>query len=109
MVNYRFYKADNKIIALSSFAGKTIKGVAKCDPSDTFSVEFGEKLAAARCNKKVADKRVKYAMKKYLAAEAEFKKVQKHFKAMSDYLTDSSNRCKEAATEVDNLLNSIEG
>lgn len=107
MVNYKFYKSDNKVIALSSFAGKTIKGVAKCDPSDVFSAEFGEKLAAARCNKKVAFKRLKYANAKLLEASVAAEKAQKRLSLMTDYYADSIKRYKESNDEVNNLLNSI--
>jgi hypothetical protein len=106
--NYKFYKSDNKIIAISSFAGKKVKGVAKCDPEDTFSVEFGEKLAAARCDKKVAFKRVKSANAKLLEAAAEFEAAQKKLKYMTDYYGDSLRRLKESEDSIKELLDSIE-
>lgn len=31
-MRYRFYVTDNKVICVSSYAGKTVRGVAKCDP-----------------------------------------------------------------------------
>ena len=90
------------------FAGKTIKGVAKCDPTDEFSVEFGEKLAAARCNKKVADKRVKSANKKLQEATMAYETAQKQYELMLSYYTDSVERFKAAENEVENLLSSAE-
>jgi hypothetical protein len=108
MPNYKFYSTDNKIIATSSFAGKTVKGVAKCDPADTFSTEFGEKLAAARCNKKVALKRVKCASAKLIAAGVALEKAQKHLESMVSYYGDSIKRLREADDEVKGLLNSID-
>ena len=41
------------VIAMAKSDGKTIKGVAKCSPNDTFDVEVGKKLAEARCKYKV--------------------------------------------------------
>jgi hypothetical protein len=58
------YKIDEEhktVVALSSFAGRTVVGVAKCSPEDTFDVDAGKKLAAARCALKVAEKRMKRA------------------------------------------------
>lgn len=108
MVNYKFYRSDNKVIALSSFAGKTVKGTAKCDPSDTFSAEFGEKLAAARCDVKVATKRFKNARAKLYAANEAFEKAKKHFMNMSAYYDDSAKRLTDADNEVKKLLSTIE-
>ena len=31
-----FTNSKNEIIAVSTYAGKTVKGVAKCDPRDSF-------------------------------------------------------------------------
>lgn len=58
---YHFIKTRNKIIAMSTFAGKTVKGVAKLNPKDEYDEEFGKRLAAARCNLKIAQKRCKRA------------------------------------------------
>lgn len=109
MCHYKIYKSEksNKIVALSSFAGKTIKGVAKCDPSDNFSAEFGAKLASARCNSKVASKRVKHAAKKLIDAQVALEEAQKQFELMSAYYNDSIRRSKEADDEVESILASI--
>lgn len=54
---YKFYYNGNEVIAVSTFAGKTIKAKVKCNPEDVFDVEKGKQLAAARCNLKIAKKR----------------------------------------------------
>ena len=57
MTKYSFYTdGKTKVIAVSTYAGKVIRGVAKCDVNDTFSLEKGKKLAAARYNKKITKK-----------------------------------------------------
>ena len=61
---------------------------------------FGEKLAAARCNKKVALKRVKYSNAKLLEASAAAEKAQKKLSLMIDYYDDSLKRFKEAEDDV---------
>ena len=48
-----------KVIAISTYAGKPVRGVAICSVHDEFDLEKGKKLAAARCNAKVAKLRYK--------------------------------------------------
>ena len=61
---YKYY-TNNKdvVVAVSSYAGKTVRGVAKCDPRDTFDIEKGKELAAARCNEKIAEKKINESKK----------------------------------------------
>ena len=39
---YNYYTTQNKVIAVSTYAGRTVKGIAKCDPRDTFSIDSGK-------------------------------------------------------------------
>ena len=59
---YRYYtNGENVVIAVASYKGRTIRGVAKCSEQDEFDLEVGKKLAAARCAMKIARERVKNA------------------------------------------------
>lgn len=62
-INYKYnIDAQHKtVVARSTFAGRTVVGIAKCMPEDEFDIEQGKKLATARCNLKIAKKRLKYA------------------------------------------------
>lgn len=60
---YKTHVENNIVTAESTFAGQPVVANAKCDPRDDFSEEAGVKLAAARCNVKVATKRVNRAKK----------------------------------------------
>ena len=60
-INYKIYHHGNEVIAVSTFAKRTVKGTAKCDPRDKFDHKKGEALAIARCDVKVAEKRMKSA------------------------------------------------
>ena len=65
-------REDNKpfkVIALSTYEGRVVRGVAKCDPRDEFDLEYGKQLAAARCNYKIAQKRAKRAAKHFAKAK----------------------------------------
>lgn len=52
---YTLYTNSNKdIIAVATYDGQSVRGVAKCDPRDEYNYEFGAALATARCAEKVA-------------------------------------------------------
>lgn len=63
-INYKIYHHDSEVIAVSTFAKRMVRGVAKCDPRDEFDHKKGEALAIARCDLKVAEKRMKRADEK---------------------------------------------
>ena len=44
MYRYNYCISDSKVVALGSFAGKTVRGIAKCDPADTFNIEDGKEV-----------------------------------------------------------------
>lgn len=99
--NYKYVVIPSKkVIAISTYAGRTIKGVAKCHPNDEFDVEFGKKLAAARCNEKVASKRFQRAANKYNAAFDKLLEAEKEINEARAYLTDSHKALSEARREV---------
>ena len=105
--NYKYkYYIDNKknIIAVSTYAGKTVKGVAKCDPRDAFDVEKGKDLAAARCDYKVAQKRERRAEKKCAEAAAVLAKAYNYFEKMNKYQQDSINKTIESSKYLESIL-----
>lgn len=74
---YHFHTTpDNRVIAVSSFAGKAVKGVAKCDSRGTFSLKTGKELAAARCAAKVAKRRFKHAEEVYKQALSQLRNAR---------------------------------
>lgn len=53
-VKYKiFTNSANDVIAVSTYAGKTVKGIAKCDPRDTFDIDKGVEIAEARCARRL--------------------------------------------------------
>ena len=86
MDKYKFFETkDGKVIAVSTYAGRTVKGVAKCDSRDVFSSEKGRELAAARCALKVARKRLMRAENKCVEAYRQSLAADKYLDDMSDY------------------------
>lgn len=107
MEKYRFYSTTNKVVAVSTYEGRTVRGVAKCDPKDAFDMEKGRALAAARCNQKIATKRRNRADHELQKAREAFAKAQKHMDKMNDYYEDSRVAVKNANARVDKLLSNM--
>lgn len=104
MEKYRFYSTTNKVVAVSTYEGRTVRGVAKCDPKDVFDLQKGRELAAARCNQKIAMKRKNRADRELKKAVAAYVNAQKHMDKMNDYYEDSRVAVKNANLRVDKIL-----
>ena len=99
---YTYFVADKqkKVVAVSTYAGKIVRGVAKCDPRDEFSVEDGKKLAAARCAVKIAKKRNANANAQKKKAYNELVAKQNRLQKMNDYVDDSRRALNAANSEL---------
>lgn len=97
-------KGSMAVAAVSSFAGKKVRAVANCDPQDDFDLEKGKQLAAARCNKKIAAKRLMRATDKYEEALFAADKAVAHYEHMRAYFMDSVDQFDEAVAELDQLM-----
>lgn len=104
---YRFYVTKDKVIAVSTYAGKTVRGVAKCAPGDTFNVEIGKQLAAARCNEKIAKKRHERAKKKYIMAVDKASAAVEEAQKMKKYNEESFLAYNQAAIAVDVMVDAL--
>lgn len=102
--NYRYVILPNKVIAISTYAGRTVRGVAKCAPNDKFDIKKGMALAAARCNEKVAQKRMIRANKKYNDAWNKYAAAHEYRKECISYVDDAADQLVEAKLEVKRLL-----
>lgn len=110
---YKFYivnKPDGspyQVIAISTYAGKTVRGVAKCHDSDTFSLDKGKMLAAARCNLKIAEKRLHRADTKCSIANRQVGEAKEYQTRMRKYYDDSKDDLKAAEKELKKLIKSM--
>lgn len=86
---YKIFVGPNKVIAVSTYAGKAVRGVAKCAPGDNFDIEKGKDLAIARCAAKIAEKRLRRAANKKREAELAIYETNAHYDRMIAYLDDS--------------------
>lgn len=105
MYKYVYYK--NKVTAISSFAGKTVKATAKCDPNDAYVKELGELIAKTRCDVKVAKRRSKHAEKKLDTAVKELAAAKARVKKMESYVTDALALEAEARQNYNKLMEHI--
>ena len=102
--SYRIYETPDKVIAVSSFAGQTVRGIAKCNPADEFDPEKGAALAAARCGVKIAEKRVKRAYSKVDEAKAIVDAAISHLSEMMKYQADAEANLNGAQFELEATL-----
>lgn len=100
MARYRFIQTGNKVICISTYAKKVVKGIAKCSPNDEFDLEFGKELAKLRCDVKIADKRANRAAEKYIEAEDNLYEANQYFCDMKDYYYDSENKYFNAVDKL---------
>lgn len=107
---YRIYEqterktGKRKVIVVSTYAGKEIKGIATCNPNDEYDYNKGCDLAMQRCNLKVAHKRKKNAVKKYEEACEKLMAAQKRVEKMKDYLNDASAAEHETYMKLEKYL-----
>lgn len=110
---YRYFTYTEKntgakcVCAISTFAGKKVRGVARCDPADTFDLEAGKKLAALRCNFKVAKLREKRAERKHIEAFEASEKARAYFDEMNIYFYDAVKACVRAEEELINFKKTL--
>ena len=106
-MKYHYAYGKNKVIAISSFAGKTVRGVAKCAPNDEFNKELGEELAAARCGAKIAEKRLARAGMKLDEALELLELAQSYVEDMKDYHANAVQGYNEAQFNLESLLSTL--
>lgn len=105
--NY-FTDEKNKVIAVATYAGKPVRGVAKCDPQDSFDLDTGKELAAARCNMKVAKKRQANALSQMKAAEKAYENAKKHYDNMIQYYDDACKALQKANSDIAVITNHLQ-
>lgn len=92
-----------KIIVATTYCGKIVRGVAKCNPLDNYDYDFGVRLATARCDAKIALKREAKARERLaLAQEACMKVLEEYHKAV-EYDEYATEVCEEALAELQDI------
>jgi hypothetical protein len=106
--NYKiFTNGKNEVIATSTYAGKTVRGIARLDPRDSFDLDKGVQLAIARCNAKVATKRSKRAIKEMQKAEKDLINAESKYANMQKYFSDSIAEESKAYKAIDEIIKNM--
>lgn len=104
MAKYKFIHNDRETICISSYAKRTVKGIAKASTEDVYDKEKGELLAKARCDYKVAQKRVKNAEARVAEAEEFMDAINEHYEKMINYYNDAIMERTIAKNNLESLL-----
>lgn len=95
------------IIAKSSFAGKPVKGIARCHPNNTFDLEKGIKLAILRCNTKIGLKKIMKANKNFETVKKEYENIKKKYADKEEALTNAQKFYNENKIALEKLLREL--
>jgi len=110
MSRYRIFRdGKGKVIVASSYAGKIVRGVAKCNENDTYNEDTGIALATSRCDVKIANKRVKRAMAKYDAATKAVNDATAAWEKAIKYLTNAEQEALNARKTLSVLESVVRG
>ena len=107
MAKYKFIHNDRETICISSYAKRTVKGIAKASTEDVYDKEKGELLAKARCDYKVAQKRVKNATARLQEAEEILDAVTSYYEKMGHYYDDAITERTVAKNSLESLLETM--
>jgi hypothetical protein len=110
MSRYKIFRdGKGKVIVASSYAGKIVRGVAKCNENDTYNEDTGIALAAARCDVKIADKRIKRAQAQYDAATRAVNEAQADWEKAVQYLSNAEQEGTAARLALESMEKQICG
>lgn len=104
---YKYFTTKNQVIAVSTYAGKIVRAVAKCDPRDEYDLEKGKALAAARLSVKVSKKRRKNAEAKLAEAERNVAIAKYRKMKMNSYLLDAIEELNTETEALERLEKSL--
>ena len=102
-----YYYHDTDVIATTTYCGKPVRAVAKCNPEDEYNRQFGEDLALARLNLKVAKKRRARSYEKMYAAADAHKEAHRFYKQMCNYNDAAIQEVKDAEAAIKFLMEQV--
>lgn len=106
--NYTIY-TDNKtrVIAVSTYAGKSVRGIATCASGDEFDLSAGVKIAANRCAVRIAEKRLRNATNRYETTKMWFEEASKCIGEAAEYKSDAVEKLAAAQKKLEKTIKSI--
>ena len=108
-------KTGQQIVkALTMYAGKSVSAIAKCDPQDAFSLDFGTQLALKRLDYKIAKKRaasmrsyVKFCQMNLEAVTIEMRRIKTALERAKVACSDRLVEASQYEADIAELLNTI--
>ena len=109
---YKFIRHTRKdgreeVIALSTFAGRTVRGKAILDDKDAFDFETGKRLAALRCAEKIGSKRVLRAAECLNCADDYVEAAKRFQDKMTHYYEDATLELAAVRDELDEFTKKL--
>jgi hypothetical protein len=105
---YKFYdNGRDVVVAVSSFAGDKVRGIAKLNPNDSFNLERGKEIAAARCDEKISMKRLKRGYRKIEETKAALERAQMEYERAIKYTAHAEANYNRAVFELENLMTCV--
>lgn len=102
-----YYYHDTDVIATTTYCGKPVRAIAKCNPEDEYDRQFGEDLALARLNLKVAKKRRARSYEKMYAAADAHREALDFYYEMRNYNDAAIQEVKDAEAAIKFLMEQI--
>lgn len=91
-MKYNYYSIFDKetgkeigVVCTATYAGKTVRGISKCNPVDVFDYEKGKDLATARCYERIMYKRALAMERKLQHLDEEIARLEKYRKSEEEY------------------------
>lgn len=102
---YKFYATPGpKVVCVSHYAGKPVRGVAICSDQDEYDFDKGCAIAQARVDVSITERRMRRAMDKYYEAYNALKAADDHFEKMRIYVGDAEIQHDAAIAHLSQLL-----
>jgi len=102
-----FTNGKDTVVAVASYAGKRVRGVAKCSEMDEFDLAKGEKLAAARCNLKIAKMREKNLQFRTQFQQRVLENVNREYLKFANRAIEATNLRQEAEEQYKAVMDEL--
>lgn len=106
--HYDYYTNEKDVVvAVTHYAGRTVRGVAKCNPADTFDFELGKRIAKAKCEVKVAKKRLKHKLAVYENHKRLREFLWDEWKNLGEQINEAFEERAKAELELNKILTEV--
>lgn len=102
-----FTNGKDTVVAVASYAGKRVRGIAKCNEMDEFDLAKGEKLAAARCNLKIAKMREKNLQFRAQFEQRVLENVNRDYLKFANRAIEATNLRQEAEKQYKAVMDEL--